>query len=83
MGISTEGSQDLRRKCFSHEHTVLGEAKAQLQHRQAKAHGVPQNSCRSREMLCTAIRKGIIGGHNFASSCALSDACFLMPMAAY
>lgn len=57
MGISTEGSQDLRRKCFSHEHTVLGEAKAQLQCRQAKAHGVPQK-CRRREMLCTAIRKG-------------------------
>lgn len=43
MGISTEGIQGLRRKCFSHGHTVSGEAEAQLQHRQARAHGVPQN----------------------------------------
>lgn len=43
MGISTEGIQGLRRKCFSHEHTVLGEAEVQLQHRQAKAHGASQN----------------------------------------
>lgn len=59
MGMSTEGTQDLRRKCFSHEHAVLGGgAKAQLQHRQAKAHG-------RSEMLCTAIRREITDVHNF------------------
>lgn len=66
-GVSTEGIQGLRRKCFSHEHTERGGGKGTaIAQAGQSTWSSTELSGRRSEMVCTDIRREIIDVHNFA-----------------